>query len=126
MALLWTVISFAFSLLLTPFLMLLLAIIFLASIGKSLGVRRLYIKLLLALFEVSLLVARGEFPFSQSQTSQTKSTGALPDDHFLRTNATSVVSFDRSSPRLSPEGRPFSTYIGAFFWHVRVAATQIG
>lgn len=53
MALLWTVISFAFSLLLTPFLMLLLAIVFLASIGKSLGVRRLYIKLLLALFEVS-------------------------------------------------------------------------
>ncbi|KAG7190352.1 hypothetical protein KM043_006464 [Ampulex compressa] len=47
----WTVISFAFSLLLTPFLMFLLAIIFLASIGKSLGVRRLYIKLLLALFE---------------------------------------------------------------------------
>ncbi|KAL6263404.1 hypothetical protein P5V15_006195 [Pogonomyrmex californicus] len=51
MASLWTVMSFAFSLLLTPFLMLLLAIIFLASIGKSLGVRRLYIKLLLALFE---------------------------------------------------------------------------
>ncbi|XP_012230080.1 glycerol-3-phosphate acyltransferase 3 isoform X2 [Linepithema humile] len=51
MALLWTVISCAFSLLLIPFLMLLLAIVFLASIGKSLGVRRLYIKLLLALFE---------------------------------------------------------------------------
>ncbi|XP_072747202.1 glycerol-3-phosphate acyltransferase 3 isoform X2 [Anoplolepis gracilipes] len=51
MASLWTVTSFAFSLLLTPFLMLLLAIVFLASIGKSLGVRRLYIKLLLALFE---------------------------------------------------------------------------
>ncbi|XP_029669956.1 glycerol-3-phosphate acyltransferase 3 isoform X2 [Formica exsecta] len=51
MASLWTVMSFAFSLLLTPFLMLLLAIVFLASIGKSLGVRRLYIKLLLALFE---------------------------------------------------------------------------
>ncbi|XP_011880904.1 PREDICTED: glycerol-3-phosphate acyltransferase 4 isoform X3 [Vollenhovia emeryi] len=51
MASLWTVMSFAFSLLLTPFLMFLLAIVFLASIGKSLGVRRLYIKLLLALFE---------------------------------------------------------------------------
>ncbi|XP_018316427.1 glycerol-3-phosphate acyltransferase 3 isoform X2 [Mycetomoellerius zeteki] len=51
MASLWTVMSFAFSLLLIPFIMLLLAIIFLASIGKSLGVRRLYIKLLLALFE---------------------------------------------------------------------------
>ncbi|RLU19996.1 hypothetical protein DMN91_006602 [Ooceraea biroi] len=51
MASLWTVVSFAFSLMMTPFLMLLLVIIFLASIGKSLGVRRLYIKLLLALFE---------------------------------------------------------------------------
>ncbi|KAF7396011.1 hypothetical protein HZH68_010061 [Vespula germanica] len=51
MAFPWMVISFAFSLLLTPFLMFLLAIIFLASIGKSLGVRRLYVKLLLALFE---------------------------------------------------------------------------
>ncbi|XP_031843069.1 glycerol-3-phosphate acyltransferase 4 isoform X2 [Nomia melanderi] len=51
MASLWIVMSVAFSLLLTPFLMFLLAIIFLASIGKSLGVRRLYIKLLLALFE---------------------------------------------------------------------------
>jgi hypothetical protein len=56
MALLWIVVSCAFSLMLTPFLMLLLAIIFLASIGKSLGVRRLYIKLLLALFEVSLRI----------------------------------------------------------------------
>ncbi|GAB1860522.1 1-acyl-sn-glycerol-3-phosphate acyltransferase zeta [Camponotus japonicus] len=50
MASLWTVMSFAFSLLLMPFLMLLVAIVF-ACIGKSLGVRRLYIKLLLALFE---------------------------------------------------------------------------
>ncbi|XP_012283355.1 glycerol-3-phosphate acyltransferase 3 [Orussus abietinus] len=52
MASIWTVVSFAFSLLLTPFLTFLLAIIFLASIGKSLGVRRLYVKLLLALFEL--------------------------------------------------------------------------
>ncbi|XP_014489374.1 PREDICTED: glycerol-3-phosphate acyltransferase 3 isoform X2 [Dinoponera quadriceps] len=51
MAWLWLVVSFAFSLFLMPFLMLVLGIIFLASIGKSLGVRRLYIKLLLALFE---------------------------------------------------------------------------
>lgn len=59
------VISFAFSLLLTPFLMFLLAIIFLASIGKSLGVRRLYVKLLLALFEVSQLVKIEESCFKQ-------------------------------------------------------------
>ncbi|XP_003424471.1 glycerol-3-phosphate acyltransferase 3 isoform X4 [Nasonia vitripennis] len=51
MAVLWSVVSVGFSLLLTPFLMFLLSIIFLASMGKSLGVRRLYVKLLLALFE---------------------------------------------------------------------------
>ncbi|XP_063981304.1 glycerol-3-phosphate acyltransferase 4 isoform X3 [Diachasmimorpha longicaudata] len=51
MALLMSVVSFTFSLFLTPFLMFLLAIIFLASIGKSLGIRKLYIKLLLTLFE---------------------------------------------------------------------------
>ncbi|XP_076164848.1 glycerol-3-phosphate acyltransferase 4 isoform X1 [Ptiloglossa arizonensis] len=51
MASLWMVMSLTISLFLTPFLMFLLAIIFLASIGESLGVRRLYIKLLLALFE---------------------------------------------------------------------------
>lgn len=48
--------SLTISLFLTPFLMFLLAIIFLASIGESLGVRRLYIKLLLALFEVRHLL----------------------------------------------------------------------
>ncbi|XP_076759001.1 glycerol-3-phosphate acyltransferase 4 isoform X1 [Xylocopa sonorina] len=51
MAPLWMATSLVVSLFLTPFLMFLLAIIFLASIGKSLGVRRLYIKLLLTLFE---------------------------------------------------------------------------
>uniref|UniRef100_A0A0C9QCN7 AGPAT6_1 protein n=1 Tax=Fopius arisanus TaxID=64838 RepID=A0A0C9QCN7_9HYME len=51
MALFMSVVSFTFSLFLTPFLMFLLAIIFLASIGKSFGIRKLYIKLLLTLFE---------------------------------------------------------------------------
>nr|CAH7723041.1 unnamed protein product [Callosobruchus chinensis] len=39
------------SILLTPFLTLLVCIIFLASIGQSLGVRRLYVKVLLMIFE---------------------------------------------------------------------------
>ena len=52
MATLSSVISLIFSVLLTPFLVFLLAIVFLASLGKSLGVRRLYIKCLLTLFEV--------------------------------------------------------------------------
>ncbi|XP_068910740.1 glycerol-3-phosphate acyltransferase 3 isoform X1 [Tenebrio molitor] len=42
---------FVGSVLITPFLMILLCIVFLASIGKSLGVRRLYVKLLLVIFE---------------------------------------------------------------------------
>lgn len=53
MAALLVVLSVVGSILLTPFLMILVSIIFLASIGKSLGVRRLYIKLLLMIFEVS-------------------------------------------------------------------------
>jgi len=55
MALVWSVVSVSCSILVTPFLMFLLAIIFLASIGKSLGVRRLYVKLLLKIFEVSAI-----------------------------------------------------------------------
>lgn len=47
----WSVVSVSCSILVTPFLMFLLAIIFLASIGKSLGVRRLYVKILLKIFE---------------------------------------------------------------------------
>ncbi|XP_030751571.1 glycerol-3-phosphate acyltransferase 3 isoform X2 [Sitophilus oryzae] len=43
--------SFLLSMLFVPFMMLLLSIIFLASIGKSLGVRRLYVKVLLMIFE---------------------------------------------------------------------------
>jgi hypothetical protein len=54
MALIWSIISVSCSILVTPFLMFLLAIIFLASIGKSLGVRRLYVKMLLKIFEVSI------------------------------------------------------------------------
>jgi glycerol-3-phosphate O-acyltransferase 3/4 len=54
MALIWSVVSVSCSILVMPFLMFLLAIIFLASIGKSLGVRRLYVKMLLKIFEVSI------------------------------------------------------------------------
>ncbi|XP_065157671.1 glycerol-3-phosphate acyltransferase 3-like isoform X2 [Atheta coriaria] len=51
MAVITTALAVLGSLLFTPFLMILLCIIFLASIGKSIGVRRLYIKLLLIIFE---------------------------------------------------------------------------
>ncbi|XP_026318331.1 glycerol-3-phosphate acyltransferase 3 isoform X3 [Hyposmocoma kahamanoa] len=51
MALIMPFVSVAISILYTPFLLLILCIIFLASIGKSLGVRRLYVNILLKLFE---------------------------------------------------------------------------
>ncbi|CAB3222426.1 unnamed protein product [Arctia plantaginis] len=51
MALITSFVSVAISILYTPFLLLILCIIFLASIGKSLGVRRLYVNILLKLFE---------------------------------------------------------------------------
>ncbi|XP_063543617.1 glycerol-3-phosphate acyltransferase 4 isoform X1 [Cydia strobilella] len=51
MALIMSFVSVAVSILYTPFLLLILCIIFLASIGKSLGVRRLYVNVLLKLFE---------------------------------------------------------------------------
>lgn len=54
MALLWNVVSVSFSLFYTPFLMFLLGMIFLASIGKSLGVRRLYVQILIKIFEVNI------------------------------------------------------------------------
>lgn len=44
-------ISYLVSILVTPFLFCLLCIIFMAAIGKSLGVRRLYVKILLMIFE---------------------------------------------------------------------------
>ncbi|KAL4714800.1 hypothetical protein ACJJTC_002659 [Scirpophaga incertulas] len=46
-----SLVSVAVSILYTPFLLLILCVIFLASIGKSLGVRRLYVNILLKLFE---------------------------------------------------------------------------
>lgn len=42
------------SLLLAPMFMLFISIIFMASLGKSLGVRRFYVALLLKVFEVSV------------------------------------------------------------------------
>ncbi|EEB16343.1 conserved hypothetical protein [Pediculus humanus corporis] len=51
MAFWFNLMSVSFSLLYTPFLMFLLGTIFLASMGKSFGVRRLYIKILIKIFE---------------------------------------------------------------------------
>ncbi|XP_033223259.1 glycerol-3-phosphate acyltransferase 3 [Belonocnema kinseyi] len=86
MASMWSVVSFAASLLLTPFLMFLLAIIFLASIGKSLGVRRFYIKLLLTLFEFGrqniekVKKRNGTWHFEESE-SEDEGGGTPPQKH---------------------------------------------
>ncbi len=58
------------NLLLPPFFFLLSLVVFLASFGKSLGVRRLYVRVLLKVFEVrsfSIIVCSVALPFSSSQ-----------------------------------------------------------
>ncbi|GJQ72887.1 hypothetical protein Trydic_g1535 [Trypoxylus dichotomus] len=80
MAGLLMVLSVVGSILLTPFLMLLVSIIFLASIGKSLGVRRLYIKLLLMIFEygrVNIEVAQRRV---RKDDSDEEDTVVLPEN----------------------------------------------
>lgn len=50
---LFAAMAFGSSLFIAPILMMFLCIIFMASLGKSFGVRRFYVKLLLKVFEVS-------------------------------------------------------------------------
>ncbi|XP_017778210.1 PREDICTED: glycerol-3-phosphate acyltransferase 3 isoform X3 [Nicrophorus vespilloides] len=87
MALLTGTIAVLGSIFFTPFLMLLLCIIFLASIGKSIGVRRLYIKLLLMIFE---------YGRANIETAQKNAGLALPaeseDESHGSSNKTAVTS----------------------------------
>lgn len=53
---LFAAMAFGSSLLVAPFLMLFLVVVFMASLGKSFGVRRFYIKMLLKVFEVSVVM----------------------------------------------------------------------
>ncbi|RZF46584.1 hypothetical protein LSTR_LSTR002916 [Laodelphax striatellus] len=53
MAFILTVLTLTFSIFITPFLLFFLVIVFLASIGKSLGVRRKYVDCLVKIFEYS-------------------------------------------------------------------------
>lgn len=48
-----TILTVIFSVILTPFLIFFCGIVVLAALGKTLGVRRLYVKFLLRVFEVS-------------------------------------------------------------------------
>ncbi|XP_075989590.1 glycerol-3-phosphate acyltransferase 4 isoform X4 [Anticarsia gemmatalis] len=80
MALIMSFVSVAISILYTPFLLLILCIIFLASIGKSLGVRRLYVNILLKLFEYGrqhIEVAKKE---ARSDSSDEEEEPPVPDD----------------------------------------------
>ena len=47
------VLTVIFSVILTPFLVFFCGIVVLAALGRTLGVRRLYVRLLLKVFEVS-------------------------------------------------------------------------
>lgn len=52
-----TVLTVIFSVILTPFLIFFCGIVVLAALGRTLGVRRLYVKLLLRVFEVRVSCA---------------------------------------------------------------------
>ncbi|KAF5302635.1 hypothetical protein FQR65_LT08476 [Abscondita terminalis] len=82
------------SLFVTPLLMLILCIIFLASIGKSLGVRRLYVKILLMIFEYgrvnieATLKSRGicESDEDEGYSEETSSLDKLPIESHEKVN----------------------------------------
>ncbi|XP_034235519.1 glycerol-3-phosphate acyltransferase 3-like isoform X3 [Thrips palmi] len=103
MALLWTVLSVSTSLLLTPCLMFLLAIMFLASMGKSLGVRRLYVKTLLKIFEYgreSIEIAK-----RQSQTNEERKAAEAAEGRKALLNGNATPVSDSPSPQdPSPHG----------------------
>ncbi|XP_050559589.1 glycerol-3-phosphate acyltransferase 3 isoform X2 [Spodoptera frugiperda] len=90
MALIMSFVSVAISILYTPLLLLILCIIFLASIGKSLGVRRLYVNILLKLFEIferSLLICYGrqhievaKIKIQRTDSSDEEDLPPVPDD----------------------------------------------
>nr|XP_021202972.1 glycerol-3-phosphate acyltransferase 3 isoform X4 [Bombyx mori] len=80
MALLSPFVSVAISILYTPFLLLILCVIFLASIGKSLGVRRLYVNILLKLFEYGRQHIEVAKKVSRSDSSDDEDAIPAPDD----------------------------------------------
>ncbi|KAM3958627.1 LOW QUALITY PROTEIN: glycerol-3-phosphate acyltransferase 4 [Aphomia sociella] len=80
MALLMSIVSVAISILYTPFLLLILCVIFLASIGKSLGVRRLYVNILLKLFEYGRQHIEVAKKVQRSDSSDDEEEPPVPDD----------------------------------------------
>ncbi|XP_059477664.1 glycerol-3-phosphate acyltransferase 3 isoform X2 [Neocloeon triangulifer] len=92
MAVVGTLVSISGSLLLTPLILFLLVILFLASIGKSIGVRRLYVKTLLTLFEYG----RQHIEIANKQKRRSDDSGFNSEDEgdSKRTRTTSEASDD--------------------------------
>ncbi|XP_022818904.1 glycerol-3-phosphate acyltransferase 4 isoform X2 [Spodoptera litura] len=81
MALIMSFVSVAISILYTPLLLLILCIIFLASIGKSLGVRRLYVNILLKLFEYGRQhIEVAKIKIQRTDSSDEEDLPPVPDD----------------------------------------------
>ncbi|XP_059044925.1 glycerol-3-phosphate acyltransferase 4 isoform X2 [Achroia grisella] len=80
MALIMSIVSVAISILYTPFLLLVLCVIFLASIGKSLGVRRLYVNILLKLFEYGRQHIEVAKKVQRNDSSDEEEEPPIPDD----------------------------------------------
>ncbi|XP_030035621.1 glycerol-3-phosphate acyltransferase 3 isoform X2 [Manduca sexta] len=80
MALITPFVSVAISILYTPFLLLILCVIFLASIGKSLGVRKLYVNILLKLFEYGRQHIEVAKKIQRSDSSDEEEEPPVPND----------------------------------------------
>ncbi|XP_050309199.1 glycerol-3-phosphate acyltransferase 3 [Anthonomus grandis grandis] len=103
MALLVAALNFLASIFLVPFMMLLLAIIFLASIGKSLGVRRLYVNILLMIFEYG----RKDIEYAQNEKRKQKSEQDSEDEGYSEELApTFEKTFSQEISKKEEEPKP--------------------
>lgn len=93
--------SVIFPLFLTPFFFFILSIVFLGSIGKSIGIRRAYVKLLVKVFEFGRKTIEAEGKWNINSTPQ-------PKDNKGETNGTTVIS--REDLILVPD--PVQNYVG--------------
>ncbi|KAL1491612.1 hypothetical protein ABEB36_012184 [Hypothenemus hampei] len=94
--------NFLVSVFFVPFLMMLLSIIFLASIGKSLGVRRLYVKILLLIFEYG----RKDIETAQNEKRKNKTEQDLEDEGYSEELTPLDLSFKEKTHETPKKEKP--------------------
>ncbi|ENN72146.1 glycerol-3-phosphate acyltransferase 4 [Dendroctonus ponderosae] len=100
------VLSVLLSILFAPFMMLLLSIIFLASIGQSLGVRRFYVKVLLMIFEYG----RKDIESAQIERRKLKTDPESEDEGYSEESSPLEPPFlgTHTTPQKEPRADPLS------------------